>query len=264
MRTRRASNVRNGSKAFRRNVRNGGKADVPSYRNCILLGHLLKIVADAQSSVRKAHHDEGCNAAVTSAKNESALRLLVASVIGLAALYTLVLRLIVAWGLPLWIDESWTAVLSSAHSFSDWRHQAWLDSNAPLYYFFIWLWPFESDFGLKLPSLLFLIGSAALAALWRTDSLTRDQRFFWGALIFLWAPGMSLFVDARYYGLLFLLSVAQTVAFLRLVERPSLARASLWTGLSTLAVLSHYYAAIPATAQGLLLLLHLRKKPFQL
>jgi hypothetical protein len=128
----------------------------------------------------------------------------------------------------------------------------------------MWLWPFESDFGLKVPSLIFLVASVLAAALWRPESLTRGQAWFWAALILLWRPGTTLFIDARYYGLLFLISVAQTIAFVRLIERPSLKRAYSWTVFAALAILTHYFAAVAAFAQALLLLWRLRSATLRL
>lgn len=180
------------------------------------------------------------------------------------ACYAMVLRICVAWDLPLWLDESWTAQLSAAPTFADWMRQDWLEINGSFYYLLLWLWPFESNFGLKLPSLLFLAAAALIAIRWRPASVTREQAMFWAALLILWPPGLSLFVDARYYALLFLLSTAQTIAFIRLLEQPGRVRACWWTGLSTLAILSHYYAALPALLQGLILLWSLRARVWRL
>lgn len=174
--------------------------------------------------------------------------------IGVAVVYSILLRLYVSWGLPLWLDESWTAVLSSAPTFRSFSDQMWLDTNAPLYYFLIWLWPFESNFGLKLPSLIFGMSAGLVAMLWRPNGLSRGAALFWGALLLLWLPGFSLFVDARYYALLFLISTGQAIAFAKLMEKATLSRACWWAGLSSLAILTHYYAAIPAAIQGLVYL----------
>ena len=169
----------------------------------------------------------------------------------LAGLYAVALRLYLAWDLPLWLDESWTAVLSSAPTLQSFAHQMWLDSNAPLYYLLIWVWPFESDLGLKLPSLIFMLGAAAIAALWRPPGLSRQAGWFWAFLLLVWQPGVSLFIDARYYALLILVSTAQTVAYLHLLDQPTRQRAAAWTGIATLAILTHYFATIPAVVQGL-------------
>jgi len=169
--------------------------------------------------------------------------------LGLACIYALTLRVLLARQLPLWIDESWTALLSSAPSLQSFVHQMWLDSNAPLYYFVVWLWPFESDFGLRIPSILFLLISAGGVVRWAP--LGRERRLFWAALLILWPEGISLFQDARYYALLYLLATFQVIAYLALIREPTLRRACMWTGVSTLAILTHYYAAILAVFQGL-------------
>jgi hypothetical protein len=73
-------------------------------------------------------------------------------------------------------------------------------------------------------------------------------------LLFFWSPGLLLSADARSYALLLLVSVAQTVAYARLMETPGRGRAALWCGLASLAVATHYFAAWPALVQGLLYL----------
>ena len=183
--------------------------------------------------------------------------------VGIALLVAITLwwRASVLGTLPLWIDESWTAVLSSAPTLRSFTHQMWLDSNAPLYYFLMWLWPFESDLGLRVPGALFTIGAAVLAA--SSSVLDRRRALFWGALLFLWIPAFTLFIDARYYALLFFLSVGQTIAFVRLLSAPSLRRACWWTGLCGLAALTHYYAAVPAVVQGLYYLARFRRQAVQ-
>lgn len=182
------------------------------------------------------------------------------SLIGLAVACSLALRISGAWQLPLWLDESWTAVLSSAATFASFRWQMWLDSNAPLYYFLVWLWPFESNFGLRIPSLLFLAATAAVAAVWRHRDIPLGAAVFWAALLLLWHPDIGLFIDARYYSLLLLVSTAQTIAFLHALDSPCRKQASIWVGLGTLAVLTHYFAAVPAALQGIIYLVRHRRK----
>ena len=171
--------------------------------------------------------------------------------VALCGLYAVALRLYLAWDLPLWLDESWTAIISAAPTFQSFGRQIWLDINAPLHYLLMWVWPFKSSLGLKLPSLLFLLAASALAVWWRPPGLDRPAGVFWGLLLLLWQPGLSLFIDARYYALLFFLGTAQTIAFLKLLDQPRRRRAILWTGIATLAILTHYFAAVPTAVQGL-------------
>ena len=178
--------------------------------------------------------------------------------IGLAALYSILLRIYLAWDLPLWLDESWTAVLSAAPDLRTFVDYMWTDINAPFYFLLMWLWPVESDLGLRIPSFIFLLAAALIVVLWRPSAVRRDTAFVWAALLLLWQPGIGLFIDARYYALLMLLCTAQTITFIKLLDEPTLKRACWWTGLATLAVTTHYYAALPALIQGLVYILHHR------
>lgn len=179
--------------------------------------------------------------------------------VAMAAAYSMAMRIYLAWDLPLWLDESWTAVLSAAPSLPSFLWQMRLDSNAPAYYTLMWLWPFESSFGLKVPSLIFLLLSCAVAIFWRPAQVRLDQALFWAALMLLWVLGVSMFLDARYYALLFLISTAQTVAYVRLLSKATLGNAAAWTSIATAAVLTHYFAALPALLQGLYYLGRYRK-----
>ena len=167
--------------------------------------------------------------------------------LALLAAYSIWLRAALAWGLPLWLDETWTAAISGSPDFSTLWHNIWLDGNGPVYYILMWLWPFHGDLGLKLPSLAFVIAASALAVLWRSGPVS----LFWAALLLLWLPGIYFAVEARGYALLFLLSILQTVAFVRLLEAPSTIRAAAWVGLSSLAILVHYFAAVVALTEGM-------------
>jgi len=178
--------------------------------------------------------------------------------IAITCAYRFGLRIYFAAKLPLWLDESWTAVLSSAPSIQSLTHQMWLDSNAPLYYFLIWIWPFEGDFGLRVPSLFFALATAGVIISWAPVSFRR--RLLLAALVMLWPDSSSPFFDARCYALLLFITTLQTIAFVRLLEGPALGRASLWSAASAAAVLTHYYAAIPALFEGLAYLwLHRRR-----
>lgn len=154
-------------------------------------------------------------------------------------------------GLPLWLDETWTAVIAGQPGWAAFWREVWLDANAPLYYFVMWLWPGEGNFALRLPGLIFMSAVPLLAFAWKLPGLSREARLAWAALLFFWSPGLLLSADARSYALLLLISVAQAIAFARLMEAPTLRRAALWCGLAALAVATHYFAAWLALVQGL-------------
>jgi len=155
-----------------------------------------------------------------------------------------------AWSSPLWLDESWSAMISASRTFTEFRRNITIDVGAPLYYLLIWLWPFETDFGLRVPSLLLSLGASFAAALWRPQSVSREAGLMWAALLLLWSLGFYFTIDVRPYSLLLLLSTLQTVAFVTLLERPTQAKAALWVGLSSAAILTHYYAAVVAGCEG--------------
>jgi hypothetical protein len=166
-------------------------------------------------------------------------------------------RLWLAQGLPLWLDETWTAMIAGQPTWSAFWREAWLDCNAPFYYVVMWLWERvagQSNLALRAPSLIFVTLAGLLPAFWRAPGMSRATALTWAALLCLWWPGISVSLEARAYGLLLLVSVAQTIAYARVLDRPDLNRALLWAGLASLAILTHYYALYLAAVQGVLLL----------
>jgi hypothetical protein len=109
-----------------------------------------------------------------------------------------------------------------------------------------------------------MIAASALPLLWRNPGQSRPAAIAWAALLFLWLPGAIFAAQARPYALLFLTATAQTIAFARLVDRPTLARAFAWTGCASLTMLTHYMGGTLAVAQGLLLLAVLRSGALKL
>ena len=169
----------------------------------------------------------------------------------------LAVRLPLADTLPLWLDESWTAMIVTREDWGSFWREAWLDCNAPLYYLLMSLWvpvAGESNLLLRLPSFLFVLAAAAAPLLWRPRGLNRAGLWTWAALILFWGPGAFVMLDARAYGLLLLLSTLSCLAFARVCERLDTRRAALWVGLCTLMFLTHYFAAMLIVGQCLILL----------
>jgi hypothetical protein len=177
----------------------------------------------------------------------------------LAFAVVLALRIALARGLPLTIDETFTGVITGQSSFSDFVREARRDVAAPLYYTILWLLPnASSDAALRLPSWLFMIAGSALPLLWRVPGQSRAAAIAWAASLFLWLPGAIFATQARPYSLLFLVATAQTIAFAKLIDEPSIKRAFAWTGCASLTILTHYMGASLGLAQGLLLVATMR------
>ncbi len=193
-------------------------------------------------------------------------RLLICSV-AIAWAAALSERLWAGRALPLWIDETWTAMIAGQPDWARFWHEAWLDVNPPLYYALMALWTDiagASNFALRLPSLIFVIAAAALPLVWGGNALSRSGRLCWSALLILWWPGFEISFDARGYGLLLVLSVAQTLAFAQVLERPDRRMAGLWSALAAAAILTHYFALILAAVQGVALLMRERRRAVRL
>lgn len=168
--------------------------------------------------------------------------------------YILYVRIGFAAELPLWLDESFTAVISTQPDWTSLLREIHADPSAPLYYLLMWLLPGESNFALRLPGLVFMIGAALLPVVWRIPRLPMFVSVCWGALLFFWYYGIAYSADARPYALLMFVSTAQTIAFARLLDSPSRADAVRWTGIAALAILTHYFAGAFGLIQGLILL----------
>ena len=163
-------------------------------------------------------------------------------------------RLWLGRDLPLWLDEVWTAMIAGQPTWESFWRQAWLDVNPPLYYVMMKLEGAvagQSNWALRAPSLVLTLAAAFLPVIWRPPGLSRNAALVWAVLLLLWWPATALALDARSYALLFLIAVAQTIAFARMLDGPNLSRAVLWVGFCALGILTHYYAAYVCLVQGL-------------
>lgn len=177
------------------------------------------------------------------------------------------LRLALGRDLPLWADETWTAMIAGQPDWSAFWREAWLDCNAPLYYVLISLWTElagASNAALRAPSLLFVCLAGLTPVAWRPSGLSREAALAWGAMVFLWMGSTGIALDARGYGLLLLLGMLQAIAFARLVEAPSLRTAWLWAGIGSAALATHYFSFAATAVQGAMLLALQRRSALRL
>jgi hypothetical protein len=177
--------------------------------------------------------------------------------LGLGVIAVAAERLWLLQNQPLWIDESWTAMIAGQPSWPAMWREAGLEANAPLYYFVMYLWEplgrLSNDM-LRVPSLVFTAAAAAAPLLWRMPGLDRKAAITWGALLFFWKAGIPASLDARCYSLLLFVSVLQTIAYARMLERPTLASAAIWCALASTAFATHYLSLYIIAAEGLLYL----------
>ena len=191
--------------------------------------------------------------------------LAIGAVTAIVVALVLVFRIIAARDLPLTMDETFTGFITGQSDLASFVREAQRDIAAPLYYTILWLLPHaSSDLALRLPSWLFMIAGSALPLVWRVPGQSRAAAIAWSALLFLWLPGAIFATQARPYALLFLVATAQTIAFARLVDQPTLKRAFAWIGCASLTILTHYMGATLGLAQGLLLLATLRTQALKL
>jgi hypothetical protein len=154
-----------------------------------------------------------------------------------------------------WLDESWTGGIIGQPTWRATFQQIYWDVNAPLYYLLLKLWSGLfglSDWALRAPSLAAAAAVPLLAILVPAPGLTRGQRLAWGATLAFWFPTLCYAAEARCYALLLLTCTAQTLAFMRLMQAPDQARASVWAALAALSILVHYDALYLGAAQGVL------------
>jgi len=160
---------------------------------------------------------------------------------------------------PLWLDETWTAVTSGQKTLPEVIAFIYNDACAPLHYLLIHYWSLlfgTSDEALRLPSVI-ASALAPLMAFTLDKRANRTLALLWCALAAIWVPGITYSNEARCYALLFLLSMAGTAAYANLLLEPTLKRATIWTSLSTLMVLTHYHAGFLILCQGIgYLLIH--------
>ncbi len=174
-----------------------------------------------------------------------------ASAVGLAMILvvTTALRLSLFRHAPLGFDETWTGDIASQPDLPHFLHQAVADVNGPLAYLIAWLWaPVSglSDAALRVPSEVFTCLAPILPLVFGRE-LSRTTRLVWSALLACWAPDVVFAELARCYSLLIFLGVAESLAFIRLIRRPSLGAAMAWCAMSALFILAHY-AALPLVA----------------
>jgi hypothetical protein len=181
--------------------------------------------------------------------------------IGVAFLLGVPARIAFGWGMPLWFDETYSAVIASQPDLSHLTRWCLSELTGPGYYGALWAWARlfgTGDLVLRLPSLLCSIAAPLIILRWGHPD--RVVRLFWCAILLLWLPALVFANDARPYAELVLFAILQGIAFLQMMRVPTTRHALLWIGISTVSGLTHYYG-LPITAiQGVLYLAIWRRR----
>lgn len=176
-------------------------------------------------------------------------------VLGIA--FVVAMRIKMATSSPLWLDETWSAMIATQPDWAGFWRETWLDCHPPLYYLVLRLWVAvvgDSNLMLRLPSIVFMILAALVPLAWRPSGVTKRGAWIFAALLLLWQPGFYVMLDARGYALLLLLSTCSCVAFVKLLDQPTRRNAAIWVMLGTMMFMTHYYSGAILAGQAIILL----------
>lgn len=155
--------------------------------------------------------------------------------------------------LPLWLDEAWTGAIVGQPTLHATIEQSLLDPNPPIYFILMHFWTTWfglSDSVLRVPSFVFGI-IAPLVALLPTKGMEQSVRLLWCGLVALWIPGIWYSQEARCYSLAFLLAMACTLAYVRLLAQPSMRTTAGWALLGGLMILTEYHSLLLVACQSI-------------
>jgi len=142
------------------------------------------------------------------------------------------------------LDESATVILVGRGFSGMLSHLVSSESAPPLYYILVWAWTKVFGAGaIGFRSFSALVGTLTIPVMYLAGRHISVRIGVWTAILTTVSPSMYLFSqEARCYALLLLFSAAAFVYWQRALEDPSRRHLALWSGMSILALLSHYFA----------------------
>lgn len=177
---------------------------------------------------------------------------------GLAALTLLaaVLRFATLDVQSVWLDESATITLVHRGFGGMLSHLSSSESAPPLYYVLVWAWTKVFGSGvLGFRSFSALIGTLTIPMLYAAGREVSARVGLWLAALATVSPIMFYYSqEARCYALLILFSVAAIVYWQRAMRTPDGRALTLWSAMSVLALLTHYFAVFLFVPEAILLL----------
>jgi mannosyltransferase len=155
----------------------------------------------------------------------------------------------------MWSDEAATIVLVHRGLGGLLSHLSSSETTPPLYFVLVWGWTKIFGAGvLDYRSLSALAGTITIPVIYLAGRWVSPRVGVWAAALATVNPAMYYYSqEARSYALLILLSAAALVFWQRALQTPSAGRLAAWAGMSSLAMLTHYFAAFLFIAQAAML-----------
>jgi mannosyltransferase len=144
----------------------------------------------------------------------------------------------------IWLDESATITLVHRGFWGMLSHLSSSESSPPLYYVLVWAWTKVFGSGVAgFRSFSALIGTITIPVLYALGREFSARVGLWLAALATVSPIMYYYSqEARCYALLILFSAAALVYWQRAMREPRGRTLTLWSAMSVLALLTHYFA----------------------
>ena len=155
----------------------------------------------------------------------------------------------------IWLDESATMILVHRGLSGLLSHLPASESAPPLYYVLVWAWTKVFGAGvLGFRSFSALVGTLTIPVMYLAGARVSRRVGLWAATIATVNPAMYYYSqEARGYALLILFSAAAFALWQRALQEPSTRRLALWSGMSILALLTHYFAVFLFVPEAIVL-----------
>jgi mannosyltransferase len=154
----------------------------------------------------------------------------------------------------IWLDESSTILLVKRGFFGMLRHLG-TEETPPLYYVLVWVWTKVTGLGtFGFRSFSALLGTATVPLIYVTGRRLSTRVGLWAAALATFNPALYYYSqEARCYALLVFFAAAAMFFWLRAFEDGDRRSLWMWSLMSALALLTHYYAVFIFIPQTLLL-----------
>jgi mannosyltransferase len=164
-----------------------------------------------------------------------------------------------------WLDESATIVLVQRGFGGMLSHLSSSESAPPLYYVLVWGWTKVFGSGvLGFRSFSATIGTLTIPILYAVGREISARVGLWLAALATVSPIMYYYSqEARCYALLILFSAAAIVYWQRAMRAPDGRSLALWSALSALALLTHYFAVFLFVPEAILLVRRAGVRPLR-